>query len=270
MTSALGRENELLALRCQPATVEGFVPIPSELGLWGIDSGIRHAVSGADYSSVRCGAFMGYRMIASAAGLSARAVAGAQNRVEVDDPRWRGYLANLTPTEFRDGYEAMIPERIAGVDFLDRFGGTTDSVTWVDPAQSYALRAPTRHPIEENARVESFRELLCTPISDATLSEMGALMYASHASYTACGLASDGTDLLVDLVQQAGTSSGLYGAKITGGGSGGTVAILGRADAAHAVQRVARQYAAATGRAAAIFCGSSPGACSSPVVQVII
>ena len=30
MTSALGRENELLALRCQPATVEGFVPIPPE------------------------------------------------------------------------------------------------------------------------------------------------------------------------------------------------------------------------------------------------
>jgi L-arabinokinase len=99
---------------------------------------------------------------------------------------------------------------------------------------------------------------------------MGALMYASHASYTACGLASDGTDLIVELVQQAGTSSGLYGAKITGGGSGGTVAILGRADATHAAERVARQYAAATGSPAAIFRGSSPGACSSPVVQVII
>ena len=42
---------------------------------------------------------------------------------------------------------------------------------------------------------------------------MGALMYASHASYTACGLASGGTDLIVELVQQARPSSGLYGAK---------------------------------------------------------
>ena len=71
MTSALGREHALLALRCQPAIVEGFVAIPNELAFWGIDSGIRHAVTGSDYSSVRCGAFMGYRIIAEAAGLAA-------------------------------------------------------------------------------------------------------------------------------------------------------------------------------------------------------
>ena len=56
-------------------------------------------------------------------------------------------------------------------------------------------------------------------------------MYASHASYSACGLGSDGTDLLVDLARAAGAADGIYGAKITGGGSGGTVAILARDDA---------------------------------------
>src|SRR5207248_2949912 len=69
MTAALGRENELLALRCQPAIIEGFVKLPNDIALWGIDSGIRHAVSGSEYTSVRCGAFMGYRIIADAAGL---------------------------------------------------------------------------------------------------------------------------------------------------------------------------------------------------------
>ena len=64
---------------------------------------------------------------------------------------------------------------------------------------------------------------------------MGQMMAASHASYSACGLASEGTDLLVELVREAGPASGLYGAKITGGGSGGTVAILGRAGADAAV-----------------------------------
>ena len=58
---------------------------------------------------------------------------------------------------------------------------------------------------------------------------MGELMSAAHDSYSACGIGSDGTDLLVELVREAGPQSGLYGAKITGGGSGGTVAILGRA-----------------------------------------
>ena len=52
-------------------------------------------------------------------------------------------------------------------------------------------------------------------------------MYESHASYSACGLGSDGTDRLVALAREAGSRSGIYGAKITGGGSGGTVAMLG-------------------------------------------
>ena len=79
---------------------------------------------------------------------------------------------------------------------------------------------------------------------------MGELMYGSHASYSACGLGSDGTDLLVELVRQAGPAAGLFGAKITGGGSGGTVAILGRADAGPAVAEIARRYHEQTGRRA--------------------
>ena len=50
-------------------------------------------------------------------------------------------------------------------------------------------------------------------------------MYESHASYSACGLGSDGTDRLVTLAREAGAARGIYGAKITGGGSGGTVAV---------------------------------------------
>jgi hypothetical protein len=56
-----------------------------------------------------------------------------------------------------------------------------------------------------------------------------------HYSYSACGLGSDGTDRLVQLVQEIqhsklSKSEGgtLYGAKITGGGSGGTVGVIGR------------------------------------------
>lgn len=85
-------------------------------------------------------------------------------------------------------------------------------------------------------------------------------MYQSHASYSACGLGSDGTDQLVELVRQAGPARGLYGAKITGGGSGGTVAVLGRRGADEAVNAVAEHYEAQTGRKPFVFAGSSPGA----------
>ena len=53
-------------------------------------------------------------------------------------------------------------------------------------------------------------------------------MYESHASYGRCGLGSKGTDRLVALVRGEGPAAGLYGARITGGGSGGTVAVIGR------------------------------------------
>lgn len=39
MTSVLGEQGRLLALRCQPAEVEGQVSLPDHLRVWGIDSG---------------------------------------------------------------------------------------------------------------------------------------------------------------------------------------------------------------------------------------
>jgi galactokinase len=270
MTSALGREDALLALRCQPAIVEGFVSIPKELAFWGIDSGIRHAVTGSDYSSVRCGAFMGYRFLAEAAGLNVTQSKSCPDVWEVTDPQWRGYLANVSPEEFRQRFSDVIPAQMCGREFLDRFGGTTDHVTRVDPTRTYAVRYPTLHPIEENVRAARFRSLLELPVTPNSLAEMGQLMAGAHRSYSACGIGSEGTDMLVRLVGEIGPDGGLYGAKITGGGSGGSVAILGRADAGPAVERVAQQYTLATGRPAYVFRGSSPGAYGTPVAEVII
>ena len=52
----------------------------------------------------------------------------------------------------------------------------------------------------------------------------------------------------------------LLGAKVTGGGAGGTVAVLGRKDARPAFDRVVSRYAAARGIAPYVFEGSSMGA----------
>jgi L-arabinokinase len=261
MTAALGRENQLLALRCQPATVEGYIPIPHRVGFWGIDSGIRHSVSGSDYRSVRCGSFMGYRMIADAAGLRARPSLDLHGVVELNDPAWNGYLANISPAEFQARFAETLPERILGAEFLRRYGGLTDRVTRVDPDRTYSVRQPTRHPIEENDRIRRFGELLRCQLTESSFQDMGRLMFESHASYSACGLGSEGTDLLVDLVREAGPSRGLHGARITGGGSGGVVAVLGRADAATTVVSIAQEYAQLRGRKPHVFRGSSPGVC---------
>lgn len=95
-------------------------------------------------------------------------------------------------------------------------------------------------------------------------------MYESHASYVACGLGSPGTDRLVELVRAEGPAAGLYGARITGGGSGGTVAVLGRTDASAAIARVAGAYERVTGYRPHVFTGSSPGVLAFGVQSITL
>jgi L-arabinokinase len=259
MTSACGKQGELLELLCQPARILGNVNVARALGVWGIDSGLRHAVSGADYGQVRVGAFMGYRMIAALAGLPTRIL--GRGRVTIDDPRWRGYLANLSPSEYGERFASALPDAMWGAEFLAAYGGISDSVTSVEPERLYEVRKPTQHPIHEHVRVRTFAELLRHEArSESERAQLGELMYQSHASYSACGLGSSGTDRLVDLVRERGPQHGLYGAKITGGGSGGTVAVLAREDAEATVLDVVRKYAEETGHEPVVFRGSSLGA----------
>src|SRR5688572_1922502 len=205
MTCVFGKEDALLALLCQPAELQPPVPLPEDVGIWGIDSGERHAVGGADYGAVRTGAFMGLRIV--------NALAGAP----VD------YLANIAAPEFEREWLHRLPEEMSGNEFLDRYGGTSDSVTTVEPGRRYRVRAPAAHPVYERQRAERFRHLLGGRREADRGVRLGALMYESHAGYVACGLGSSGTDRLVELVRAEGSEAGLYGARVTGGGSGGTV-----------------------------------------------
>jgi L-arabinokinase len=242
MASVFGEEDRLLMILCQPAEIQGSVAIPRGLAFWGIDSAISHQVSGADYGAVRVGAFMGYRMLR-----------------EWSKTDWGGYLANLTPSELERKYLERLPETLRGSDFLDRFGGISDAATEVEPDRLYPVRRPTAHPVYEHFRVRAFARLLESGgIESAPL--LGELMYQSHASYSACGLGSEGTDRLVELAREFGPSRGIFGAKITGGGSGGTVAVLARRDAEGSIREIARRYGRETGREPYVFSGSSPGA----------
>ena len=169
-----------------------------------------------------------------------RAAASTGTRVIADlkpDFSEHGYLANISPAEFEREYLDLLPERI---------------------------RMPTAHPIYENVRVQRFVELLET---NEGYDELGELMYEAHRSYTALGLNSTGTDLIVDLVRK---EAGLFGAKITGGGSGGTVAVLGDQTSRAAIERVVDRYAKETCHQPYVFSGSSPGALAFGSLRVSI
>jgi L-arabinokinase len=252
MSCVFGERNALLALLCQPAELQPPVPVPDDVDFWGLDSGERHAVGGAGYGAVRAGAFMGLRMLSE--------------RICVPG----NFLANLDPGEFERELARTLPDEISGDEFLDRYEGTSDTVTTVERGRRYRVRAATAHPVHERRRAERFRTLLGDSTHADRLIELGTLMHESHTGYGACGLGSSGTDRLVDLVRAEGPASGLYGARITGGGSGGTVAVIGRRDASNAIARVAEAYARATGYRPHVFRGSSPGAAAFGVRSIIL
>nr|XP_009612838.1 L-arabinokinase-like isoform X1 [Nicotiana tomentosiformis] len=279
MTSACGEANKLLAMVCQPAEVLGLVDIPGHIRVWGIDSGIRHSVGGADYGSVRIGAFMGREIVKSIAStlLSESRLANGSSPDESEEGGVElleaeaslDYLCNLSPHRYEAMYAKMLPESILGESFVEKYTDHRDPVTTIDKTRNYGVRAAARHPIYENFRVKAFKALLTSATSDDQLNALGELLYQCHYSYGDCGLGSDGTNRLVQLVQEMqhskASKSGegtLYGAKITGGGSGGTVCVIGRNSlkSSEQILEIQRRYKAATGYLPILFEGSSPGA----------
>jgi L-arabinokinase len=259
VTAVLGRKEHLLMLRCQPADILGHQRLPDGVTVLGINSGVTHHVAGRQYRRVRIATFMGRRMIAA---------------MDESDPP-EGYLCNLDVDRFNQRYAPHLPERMTGAEFLERYGATGDDATTIDPDDVYHVRACTTHAVSEQVNIRNFLDGLQHYERSGDpqgVRQAGQAMLASHDSYgTRCGLGTAETDMIVRLVEEAGMSAGLCGAKITGGGAGGTVAVLGLGDQAQAaVQAIAREYGRSTGKQSGIIAGSNHGAISEPVRHIMI
>jgi L-arabinokinase len=264
VTAACGEAGKLLRMVCQPHELLPPLAFPGGVRVVGINSNVRHTVAGGAYGRTRCAAFMGHRIILEVM----RDMGEATNLPLGGDPM-NGYLANLDPDDYKNLFRRHVPEAILGQAFLDRYGPTIDPVTRVEPDVTYAVQHATDHHVLEARRVRRFCEFLEQAAAEpagrqrnAALDRAGHLMYASHLSYTNDAmLGAPECDLLVQMVRER-EHAGLYGARITGGGSGGTVAVLcddsDRADAA--LSEVMAEYWKQTRRTPDIFAGSSPGA----------
>jgi L-arabinokinase len=273
----LGDEDHVLPLLCQPCIPQPLVRLPPGLTCWGIDSGVRHEVSGVAYEAARAAAFMGYKMICDSQGIAV--TPDAQARIpRYTDPRYGGYLANLSVSRFR-ALEELLPVAMSGSEYLRSGQVHVDPFTQVRSEVQYSVRACTRYAVEEHLRVCLFVSLVRglndahvlddpfdDPLGNAVL--LGELMYLSHYAYSDTGLGCAETDLLVELARRRGPERGIFGAKITGGGAGGTVAVLGRSEAEDEFQEIVEAYRAQTGIDPYVFYGSSMGADRFGVVAV--
>jgi galactokinase len=249
-TVTSGREGKLTHILCRPGNILGEIEIPPDTAFVGINSMVKHSVGGAAYGDVRIGAFMGKRIINS--------MRAKQGEKPIH------YLTELTVDAFEQNYRARLPETMTGSEFLAEHQTHDDPITKIQPDATYRILGPSAHPVYENKRVLEFMGHLnaASANNEAALMAAGECMFASHESYRDnCLLSVPEVDFLVETVRTRGPQKGLYGAKITGGGSGGTVAVFGKKeDLAREIPTITREYRRLTGLEADVFEGTSPGA----------
>ena len=250
ITVTSGRQGKLTHILCRPGNIVGEVEIPPGTGFVGINSMVKHSVGGSAYGDVRIGAFMGKRII--------NHLRAASHQCPIQ------HLTELTVDSFEKNYRDVLPESMIGSAFLAQYQSHDDPITRIQPDALYRILGPTAHPVYENQRVLTFIDHLTAARAkdEQALTAAGECMFASHDSYkNNCLLSAPEVDFLVDAVRTRGPRNGLYGAKITGGGSGGTVAVFGQKDAlAREIPAITREYQRLTGLEPDLFEGTSPGA----------
>jgi L-arabinokinase len=206
-----GKPGALLPILCRPDLLSDPVPLPKEVLAVGWPSGVKHAVTDSPYATARTAAFMGKKILESTLGIRL------------------GHVTELGPSRLHNIDDATLPDTLLGREFQSGYGAVDDVLSKIEADRSYPVRAAVRFPVEENLRAGTAVQLLriVEPRNrHDTMQAVGELMYDSHAGYSSIGLGCPETDAMVQAVRERGSGRGFYGARVSGGGSGGTVVVL--------------------------------------------
>ena len=251
ITSTSGIKDKILSIRCQPDHILENIECPKNVSFVGIHTKVPRSTKSSAYIDTRTAAFMGLSILKKELGWQ-----------KLDD----NYLCAISVEEYQEHCEHLLPQLMQGGDFLNQYGETVDTVTEVDPEKTYTVKDCVNHPIFENERVLQFisalKDIENSPENAHNyLKKAGHLMYESNDSYRdLAGLGAPEIDGIVDIAKKLGEQGGIYGAKITGGGGGGTVAILGYGDISTSLTQILSAYKLAWGIETETFSGTSDGA----------
>ena len=267
VTAVAGNSTKIISILCQPDKILEFVSCPLNVNFIGIHTNIRRSTASNAYIDTRIGAFMGLTILKDA--FTSRTDSPSEENDsarKISKALADNYLCNISVQEFRDQCERLLPEQMHGAEFLERYGETVDTATQVAPEKSYPIRSRVEHMIYENERTKQLIVAIKNAHSDPEhihgyLREAGHLMYESNASYRdLAGLGSPEVDGLVSIAQKIGEQGGIYGAKITGGGGGGTVALLCHGSVENSLTQVLAAYKLAWGINGELIRGNGIGA----------
>ena len=261
VTAVAGTSTKILSILCQPDKILEFVSCPSNVSFAGIHTKVRRSTASTAYVDTRIGAFMGLAILKE----SFAAQESEPDR-KLSDALAANYLCNISVQEFQEQCEPILPEQIQGREFLEKYSETADTATQIDPEKLYPVKSRVEHMVYENARTQQFIAAVKNADRDPGhiqdhLKEAGNLMYESNASYRdLAGLGSPEVDGLVNIAQKIGEQGGIYGAKITGGGGGGTVALLCHGNVENSLTQVLAAYKLAWGIDGELIRGNAAGA----------
>ena len=237
LACSLGAPGRALPIVCRPDAVGEPVGLPPTVAVVGWPSGVKHALSGAasPYLVARTAAFMAKKALERAPG-----------------GRPLAHLTELRPSELARAAPASLPASMTGAAFLAAHGGVDDALSRVEPGTAYPLAAAAAFPVGENFRCELALALLRglaasragpgEPAYADALAAVGELMYQAHEGYSSVGLGCAETDAMVDALRgRIGRAGGVWGARISGGGNGGTVAVLCERAALPALEALAKE-----------------------------
>ena len=248
LSTNLTRANHLSQIKYQPALAGSYIVMPDGLELWAIDSGVPQSAGQNAYDIAFCATKMGATMLSE---IVSNAMCGPDGEL---------YLANIGTDVWR-ALRSKIPEKLSGAQFLERH----ETLPNLESDRVYNVRLATEHPIYETDRAIRFAHLMNAinenPIARTELARAaGELMIQSHFSYDhRCNLNGPATDLLVELARASGPKRGIYGAKITGRGGGGCIALLCDRDTdanlERALEEICASYHEQSGRVARVYRG---------------
>lgn len=238
----------LLPIRCRPGSPLPPVRLPANFRLVGWPSGVKHDVGASPYQFARTAAFMAKRMaerymtdngLAAAertwAGIDAPGATATATAAGARGPVSLSWLAELQPSFVNAFLAPNLPASIRGSEFLATYGALADPGSRVDPDRIYPVLAALRFVTGEDFRVRTVTTMLRSLQSGAdadadvagVMGVIGELVSAAHGDYTQLGLGTHETDaILVALLSELGPARGVLGARVSGGGSGGTIVVL--------------------------------------------
>jgi L-arabinokinase len=226
------RQASLLRYSTQPCELIGSIPLPDNIRILALDTGVRNPHASNILRDLHVAGAMGLAIIET-----------IYRDLGQRHTPLHGYLANTSPLLYRQYFRALLPKRLRGNDFLRTYGSLKPPLDAAfDPAGIYRVRTAVDHFIAEHEHAEQFLQAI-EELSEKspenqlvmrdpeerqrTLQRAGRLALASHHSYRLrLELSCFEADWLVDHLMEAGPDRGIFGARITGPGGGGTVMAL--------------------------------------------